>query len=114
VTECFRCGDDDHLSYDCPSHTRPQPAPPADRASPAAVTYTPPPLPVLPPGTPPNGDWAEARQALGHQPGGEWLARACPWCEAGAWQPCVNRAIGRTRPPHDARMQEPEGVGAVA
>ena len=33
MTECFRCGDDDHLSYDCPRHTREQPTPGPPAAS---------------------------------------------------------------------------------
>ncbi len=33
MTECFRCGDDDHLSYDCPRHTREQSAPARPPAS---------------------------------------------------------------------------------
>lgn len=36
MTSCFRCGDDDHLSYDCPQGTREQPAPPPDGPSGAA------------------------------------------------------------------------------
>jgi hypothetical protein len=36
MTNCYRCGDDDHLSYDCPSHTYSSPAPRTAPASGAA------------------------------------------------------------------------------
>lgn len=29
MTDCFHCGDDDHLSYNCPNRTRRRKAPPA-------------------------------------------------------------------------------------
>lgn len=36
MTQCFRCGDDDHLSYDCPSSTPASRAPePARELAPA-------------------------------------------------------------------------------
>jgi hypothetical protein len=33
MTNCFHCGDDDHLSYDCPSRTRPKAAPATPQAA---------------------------------------------------------------------------------
>lgn len=49
MTDCFRCGDDDHLSYDCPSRTRPLAAPAAALGLPPAPLSTRPedkPVPV--------------------------------------------------------------------
>jgi hypothetical protein len=33
MTDCFHCGDDDHLSYDCPNRTRRRTAPAPPQAS---------------------------------------------------------------------------------
>lgn len=42
MTECFHCGDDDHLSYDCPRHTRISTAPdPAHGLTPAPESNRP-------------------------------------------------------------------------
>src|SRR5258708_11044979 len=41
MTECFHCGDDDHLSYDCPNHTRRRPAPAPPQASGQAADPSP-------------------------------------------------------------------------
>jgi Zinc knuckle len=109
MTDCYNCGQEGHVRAECPQRW---PVPAATRASPVAVEekrFQP-----LPPGTPPAAEYLAAREDLGHQPGGEWLAVACPWCEVGAWQSCVNRAISRVRPPHHARIEAAEVVAAPA
>jgi Zinc knuckle len=44
MTECFSCGQDDHLSYDCPNRTRRKSTPPAAWPS-ATAESTPTPQP---------------------------------------------------------------------
>lgn len=49
MTNCFRCGDDDHLSYDCPNHTRQHTPPTAAHGLPPVPLSTRPedkPVPV--------------------------------------------------------------------
>src|SRR5260370_5773500 len=41
MSECFHCGDDDHLSYDCPNHTRGRSAPAPPQASGQAAEPSP-------------------------------------------------------------------------
>lgn len=49
MTDCFRCGDSDHLSYDCPTHMRQAPAPaPRPPAAPGRPENKPIPAPVPP------------------------------------------------------------------
>jgi Zinc knuckle len=100
VNDCYLCGQEGHVRSECPSRV-PVPAAVA-RAEPATGIIHPP-VPVWQEGEPPSAEYLQARAGLGHTPGGEYLLVACPWCESGAFQPCVNRATGGTRNVHDAR-----------
>jgi hypothetical protein len=41
MTDCFHCGDDTHLSYDCPRHTSPRPTPVSAPGLPPAPEHHP-------------------------------------------------------------------------
>lgn len=108
-TECFHCGDDDHLSYDCPRHTRPRPAPePAPWPPAARPTWTPPPFtaPVYE-AAPPSTEYRQALADLGIHSNPDDLLSRCPWCGASPMRACVNRSLNRTVPPHEARIAFP-------
>jgi hypothetical protein len=105
LTSCFRCGDDDHLSYDCPQATPPRSAPPAigpsGTAGPGPTPH--PPVPAWREPDPPSAEYIETRRQLGHHSGGEFLMVRCPWCDSGVYQACINRATGQVTGVHQAR-----------
>lgn len=71
MTDCFHCGDQDHLSYDCPTRTRRTRTPPAVWPSATAAPQPTPQPPPVPPRRPADQiadpqPWADAiRDAMG-------------------------------------------------
>lgn len=108
MTDCFRCGDSDHLSYDCPSHTSISAAPAAAPGlAPALPTYIPPPPAPMHAGVPPTDEYYQAKIELGLQAVTDLaglLSVPCPWCGASKGSICMNRATGRRKDlMHEAR-----------
>ena len=70
MTECFRCGDDGHLSRNCPTRTRGHLTPVRDAPRGAPGTRQPPPAPAHAPADPALArTWAQViRDTLGWGP----------------------------------------------
>jgi hypothetical protein len=107
MTDCFHCGEDDHLSYDCPNRTPRKSAPAAVwPAATAEPTYTPPPFTTLridP--VPPTPEYLGQRAALGMPSHAAYLEAECPWCKSGIRQQCINVGTSRPTEPHAARLE---------
>lgn len=85
MTDCFHCGDEDHLSYDCPNRTRRTRAPAAPWPAAGAE-------PVKTPQPPPFS-------SLYQRPADE-IADPQPWADA------IREAMGWSRDHRDARLRE--------
>lgn len=97
--KCFNCQQEGHVAAECRWYTELTPALPR---RPDAV-------PPRRDPEPPSASYLQARAELGTPANpaiAEILGVRCPWCEAGPWQHCVNRALGTPKQrPHEARYQ---------
>ncbi len=112
MTDCFHCGEEDHLSYDCPNRTRRRRAPAAiwpEAIAEPKPTYIPPPPPPRRESTPPTDGYIQARSELGMTSRSALFAVACPWCKSPAYRQCVNPGTTQDTDPHYAR-QEAAGI----
>ena len=102
--DCYHCGQEGHRRNECPARW---PAPAASQPSASAQNIPMRPIPHRTDPTPPTLEYLEARAQIGKARGpmSEYLAVKCPWCDAPEQRPCVNRALGRDRLPHDARAE---------
>jgi len=100
--KCFNCQQDGHIARDCQWHRELQAPPPLPAAPPPSLTRR--------PAEPPSADYLTAKAELGipRNPHAVALLTArCPWCLAGPWQHCVNRATGILKhDPHEARYRQ--------
>lgn len=116
MTDCFHCGQEDHLSYDCPNRTRRRKAPAAVWPAATAVddeTPQPPPFSALLPyreGTPPTPDYLQTRTENGMPSHALHISVPCPWCRAAVNQQCWNPGTRAHTAPHPSRVELATGT----
>lgn len=99
--KCFNCKMEGHMAAQCTwiAGVGPAPARPAAPPRPASRV----------PGVPPTGDYQAAKAELGiprNPDVAALMGAGCPWCAAGPWQHCLNRALGTVKErAHDARYR---------